>query len=296
MAQTKTSTSAFIAVIHTAAHQYRITKSIDGKYFAIPKVSTISDALELPLNEFKSLFDQAGTEEIFGSLTAPIAADSEIWGAGVTYLRSRDARKEESGNPDVYQLVYEADRPELFFKATARRTVGHLAEVGIRADALTSVPEPEVAIVMNKFGELIGMSICNDMTSRNIEGENPLYLSQAKIYYGSNALGPMIRPIWEIVDHDKLEIYAKIERAGSIVWQAETSLKSLNRSFDDLIEYLFRCQYFPVGVILSTGTGIVPPLDISLMAGDLVTITVDQIGTLVNKVALTPEDINDRIK
>ena len=149
---------------------------------------------------------------------------------------------------------------------------------------------------MNKFGELIGMSICNDMTARNIEGENPLYLSQAKIYYGSNALGPMIRPIWEIVDHDKLDIYAKIERAGSIVWQAETSLKSLNRSFDDLIDYLFKCQHFPVGVVLSTGTGIVPPLDISLMAGDVVTITVDQIGTLVNKVALTPEDINDRIK
>ena len=150
--------------------------------------------------------------------------------------------------------------------------------------------------MVNKFGELIGMSICNDMTSRNIEGENPLYLSQAKIYYGSNALGPMIRPIWEIIDHNSLAIYAKIERAGSIVWQAETSLKSLNRSFDDLIEYLFRCQHFPVGVILSTGTGIVPPLDISLLAGDLVTITVDQIGTLVNKVALTPEDVNDRIK
>jgi 2-dehydro-3-deoxy-D-arabinonate dehydratase len=250
--------------------------------------------MHLPV--FRKAYESSGSKEIKGELTAPVAIDTEVWGAGVTYQRSRDARKEESGIPDVYQLVYEADRPELFFKATARRTVGHLAEVGIRADALTSVPEPEVAIVMNKFGELIGMSICNDMTSRNIEGENPLYLSQAKIYYGSNALGPMIRPIWEIVDHDKLEIYAKIERAGSIVWQAETSLKSLNRSFDDLIEYLFRCQHFPVGVILSTGTGIVPPLDISLMAGDLVTITVDQIGTLVNKVALTPEDINDRIK
>jgi 2-dehydro-3-deoxy-D-arabinonate dehydratase len=184
----------------------------------------------------------------------------------------------------------------LFFKATARRTVGSEGEVGIREDAKTSVPEPEVAIVINKFSELIGMSICNDMTSRNIEGENPLYLSQAKIYYGSNALGPMIRPIWEIVDHDKLDIYAKIERGGSIVWQAETSLKSLNRSFDDLIEYLFKCQHFPVGAILSTGTGIVPPLDISLLAGDVVTITVDQIGTLVNKVVVTPEDINERIK
>ena len=285
-----------LAVIQTANQPYKLVKEINGKYFEIEKIDSLSDALTLRLSEFRKAFDAAGSKEVTGKLVAPVAADTEVWGAGVTYQRSRDARKEESGIPDVYQLVYEADRPELFFKATARRTVGHLGLVGIREDALTSVPEPEVAIVINKFGELIGMSICNDMTSRNIEGENPLYLSQAKIYYGSNALGPMIRPIWEIVDHDKLDIYAKIERGGSIIWQAETSLKSLNRSFDDLIEYLFKCQHFPVGAILSTGTGIVPPLDISLVAGDLVTITVDQIGTLVNKVVVTPEDINERIK
>ena len=285
-----------LAVIQTQSNPYHLVKEINGKYFEIEKIKSLSDALSLHMADFRKAYDAAGSTEVKGKLVAPVAIDTEVWGAGVTYQRSRDARKEESGIPDVYQLVYEADRPELFFKATARRTIGHEGEVGIRADAQTSVPEPEVAIVMNKFGELIGMSICNDMTSRNIEGENPLYLSQAKIYYGSNALGPMIRPIWEIVDHEKLDIYAKIERAGSIVWQAETSLKSLNRSFDDLIDYLFKCQHFPVGVVLSTGTGIVPPLDISLMAGDVVTITVDQIGTLVNKVALTPEDINDRIK
>jgi 2-dehydro-3-deoxy-D-arabinonate dehydratase len=285
-----------LAVIQTQSNPYHLVKEINGKYFEIEKIKTLSEALSLHMADFRKAYDAAGSTEVKGKLVAPVAIDTEVWGAGVTYQRSRDARKEESGIPDVYQLVYEADRPELFFKATARRTVGHEGEVGIRADAQTSVPEPEVAIVINKFGELIGMSICNDMTSRNIEGENPLYLSQAKIYYGSNALGPMIRPIWEIVDHEKLDIYAKIERAGSIVWQAETSLKSLNRSFDDLIDYLFKCQHFPVGVVLSTGTGIVPPLDISLMAGDVVTITVDQIGTLVNKVALTPEDINDRIK
>ena len=285
-----------LAVIQTQSNPYHLVKEINGKYFEIEKIKSLSDALSLHIADFRKAYEAAGSSEVKGKLVAPVAIDTEIWGAGVTYQRSRDARKEESGIPDVYQLVYEADRPELFFKATARRTVGHEGEVGIRADAQTSVPEPEVAIVMNKFGELIGMSICNDMTSRNIEGENPLYLSQAKIYFGSNALGPMIRPIWEIVDHEKLDIYAKIERAGAIVWQAETSLKSLNRSFDDLIDYLFKCQHFPVGVVLSTGTGIVPPLDISLMAGDVVTITVDQIGTLVNKVALTPEDINDRIK
>ena len=285
-----------LAVIQTANQPYKLVKEINGKYFEIEKIDSLSDALTLRLSEFRKAFDASGSKEVMGKLVAPVAADTEVWGAGVTYQRSRDARKEESGIPDVYQLVYEADRPELFFKATARRTVGHLGLVGIREDALTSVPEPEVAIVINKFGELIGMSICNDMTSRNIEGENPLYLSQAKIYFGSNALGPMIRPIWEIIDHNALGIYAKIERGGTIVWQAETSLKSLNRSFDDLIEYLFKCQHFPVGVILSTGTGIVPPLDISLVAGDEVTITVDQIGTLINKVSLTPEDINERMK
>jgi 2-dehydro-3-deoxy-D-arabinonate dehydratase len=285
-----------LAVIQTPNQPYHLVKEIGGKYFEIESISTLSDALSLQIGAFRKLYEAAGNKEIKGKLLAPVAVDTEVWGAGVTYQRSRDARKEESGIPDVYQLVYEADRPELFFKATARRTVGHEGEIGIREDAKTSVPEPEVAIVINKFGELIGMSICNDMTSRNIEGENPLYLSQAKIYYGSNALGPMIRPIWEIVDHDKLDIYAKIERGGSIIWQAETSLKSLNRSFDDLIDYLFKCQHFPVGVVLSTGTGIVPPLDISLMAGDLVSITVDQIGTLINKVVVTPEDINERLK
>lgn len=285
-----------LAVITSTTQPYHLVKEINGKYFEIESINTLSDALALHLPAFRKLYDSSGSKEVKGKLVAPVALDTEVWGAGVTYQRSRDARKEESDIPDVYQLVYEADRPELFFKATARRTVGNEGQIGIREDAKTSVPEPEVAIVMNKFGELIGMSICNDVTSRNIEGENPLYLSQAKIYYGSNALGPMIRPIWEIVDHDKLDIYAKIERGGSIIWQAQTSLKSLNRSFDDLIDYLFKCQHFPVGVILSTGTGIVPPLDISLLADDSVTITVDQIGTLVNKVAVTPEDINERIK
>jgi 2-dehydro-3-deoxy-D-arabinonate dehydratase len=285
-----------LAVLQTQVNPYHLVKEINGKYFEIERIKNLSDALSLHLEDFRDAYEAAGSTEVSGRLIAPVALDTEVWGAGVTYQRSRDARKEESGIPDVYQLVYEAARPELFFKATARRTIGHEGEVGIRADALTSVPEPEVAIVINKYGELIGMSICNDMTSRNIEGENPLYLSQAKIYYGSNALGPMTRPIWEIVDHDKLDIYAKIERAGSIIWQGNTSLKSLNRSFEDLIYYLFKCQHFPVGVILSTGTGIVPPLDISLLAGDVVTITVDQIGKLVNKVVVTPEDINDRLK
>ncbi|MEY3257716.1 MAG: hypothetical protein RL443_725, partial [Actinomycetota bacterium] len=160
-----------LAVIQTQIERYHLVKEVNGHYFEIDGINTLSDALKLHLAEFRKIYDSSGTKEIKGKLVAPVSEDSEVWGAGVTYQRSRDARKEESGIPDVYQLVYEADRPELFFKATARRTVGHEAEVGIREDATASVPEPEVAIVINKFGELIGMSICNDMTSRNIEGE-----------------------------------------------------------------------------------------------------------------------------
>ena len=147
-----------LAVIQTQSNPYHLVKEINGKYFEIEKIKTLSEALSLHMADFRKAYDAAGSTEVKGKLVAPVAIDTEVWGAGVTYQRSRDARKEESGIPDVYQLVYEADRPELFFKATARRTVGHEAEVGIRADAQTSVPEPEVAIVMNKFGELIGMN------------------------------------------------------------------------------------------------------------------------------------------
>jgi 2-dehydro-3-deoxy-D-arabinonate dehydratase len=214
-----------------------------------------------------------------------------VWGAGVTYLRSRDARKEESDTPDVYQRVYEADRPELFFKATCRRTVGNGDPIGIRYDSEASVPEPEVAIVVNKFREIIGFSICNDMTARTIEGENPLYLSQAKIYIGSTSLGPDITPAWLAPSGDQMKIKARIVRGTLVPWEAETSLGQLNRTLDDLVNYLFRCQDFPHGVILSTGTGIVPPLDIALAAGDVVEIDVAGIGTLTNTVEVIPEKL-----
>ena len=149
-----------IAVIQTSTENYHLVKEINGQYFELAGLKSLSDALKLHLSDFRKIYEAAGSKEIKGKLVAPVAADSEVWGAGVTYQRSRDARKEESDIPDVYQLVYEADRPELFFKATARRTVGHEGQIGIREDAKTSVPEPEVAIVINKFGELIGMSIC----------------------------------------------------------------------------------------------------------------------------------------
>ena len=151
------------------------------------------------------------------------------------------------------------------------------------------MPEPEVAIYINKHREIIGYAICNDMTARTIEGENPLYLSQAKIYIGSTAIGPDITPAWLAPEAAEMAIAAKIIRGSKIVWEAETSLGSLNRTLEDLINYLFRCQDFPHGVILSTGTGIVPPLDISLEANDVVEINVAGIGKLINTVEVIPE-------
>jgi 2-dehydro-3-deoxy-D-arabinonate dehydratase len=160
----------------------------------------------------------------------------------VAYLRSRDARKEESGVPDVYQRVYEADRPESFFKSTAVRARGTNAPIGIRYDSEASVPEPEVAIYINKHREIIGYAICNDVTARSIEGENPLYLSQAKIYIGSTAIGPDITPSWLAPAAADMTIKARILRGSTQVWEAETSLGALNRTLEDLVSYVFRCR------------------------------------------------------
>jgi 2-dehydro-3-deoxy-D-arabinonate dehydratase len=280
-------------VIRSLQDPYHLVTSEGGRYYAIPGLTTLTDALRIRLSDLRELVNSASREEVQGVLQPPVAVETEIWGAGVTYERSRDARKEESDVPDVYQLVYEAERPELFFKATAGRILGTGMDIGIRADSLTSVPEPEVAIVINRFQEVIGLTICNDVTARTIEGENPLYLSQAKIYVGSASLGPTIRPIWEIGKIKELEISAKINRGTHVIWQAQTSLGALHRTFEDLVSYLFRCQIFSDGVILSTGTGIVPPLDISLEVGDIASISVDGIGTLTNQVTLIPIDIHE---
>jgi 2-dehydro-3-deoxy-D-arabinonate dehydratase len=268
------------------AFQFAVT--IDGQHSAVADIPTLTQAMHLTLEELKSAVSKtSGT--VAGELVAPISPEIELWGAGVTYLRSRDARKEESGVPDVYQRVYEADRPELFFKSNAVRARGTGSPVGIRYDSDASVPEPEVAIYINRYREIIGYAICNDMTARTIEGENPLYLSQAKIYIGSTAIGPDITPAWLAPTAAEMKIKARILRGAQIAWEAETSLAALNRTLEDLIAYLFRCQDFPHGVILSTGTGIVPPLDISLAAGDVVEIDVAGIGKLTNPVEVIAE-------
>ena len=219
-------------------------------------------------------------------LLAPIGRQ-EVWAAGVTYYRSRGARMEESkdsGGGSFYDRVYSAERPELFFKSTASRTVGTGGKVRIRADAKWSVPEPELTLLVSPAGRITGYTIGNDMSSRDIEGENPLYLPQAKVYSGSCALGPGI-----LVSEEPLaastEISIEILRQGRVEFAGQVGLTELKRDPQTLVEYLFRDNEFPQGCFLMTGTGIVPPSTFTLASGDLIRISIEPIGTLENEVA-----------
>ena len=216
---------------------------------------------------------------------APIGSQ-EVWASGVTYYRSRNARMDESeqaGGADFYARVYEADRPELFFKANPNHVVGPHVPVRIRADSRWSVPEPEIALVMDGRGALVGYTIGNDMSARDIEGDNPLYLPQAKVYNQACALGPVI-VLADGLDPASLHIQLQIERQGQRIFEGETSFDRLKRDVRELMDYLWRENDFPNGVFLLTGTGIVPPDDISLQDGDVVSIHVAGIGTLRNPV------------
>jgi len=219
-------------------------------------------------------------------ILAPIG-HQEVWAAGVTYFRSRGARMEEAqnaGGGDFYDRVYSAERPELFFKSTASRTVGPRGKVRIRADAHWSVPEPELTLVVSPQGRIVGYTIGNDMSSRDIEGENPLYLPQAKVYNGSCALGPAI-----LVSQSPLpqstEITLEIDRHGRVECSGSVALTELKRDPKTLVEYLLRDNSFPSGCFLMTGTGIVPPSSFTLASGDRIRITIEPIGTLENQVA-----------
>ena len=216
----------------------------------------------------------------------PPIGSQEVWAAGVTYFRSRDARMEESksaGGGDFYDRVYSAERPELFFKATAHRVVGPGAKVAIRSDASWSVPEPELVLLVTPGGKIAGYTIGNDMSSRDIEGENPLYLPQAKVYDRSCALGPCL-----LVSDDPLppstEISLQIQRDGRMAFSGKTTLKEMKRRPEELVRYLYHSSSFPSGCFLFTGTGIVPPDSFTLHSGDEITITIPPIGSLVNVV------------
>jgi 2-dehydro-3-deoxy-D-arabinonate dehydratase len=213
----------------------------------------------------------------------PVDGRMEVWAAGVTYLRSREARMEESATADIYQLVYEAERPEVFFKAVPWRVVTGGEPIAIRRDSKLNVPEAELAVVVNARGEIVGYTVCNDVSSRTIEGANPLYLPQAKVYAGSCALAGGIRPAWE-VDPSDLAITLVVERAGAAAWSGRTTTGRLHRSLADLVDCLFAEEQFPDGVVISTGTGIVPELEFTLAPGDVVTIDVEEVGTLSNPV------------
>lgn len=217
------------------------------------------------------------------SVLAPLESQ-EVWAAGVTYYRSREARMEESEKEaDVYDRVYSAERPELFFKATPHRVVGHGGRVAIRADSEWNVPEAELALAIDRAGRIFGYTIGNDMSSRSIEGENPLYLPQAKIYDGSCALGPCLYLSDEPLP-SSTTIALRVTRGGSVVVEAETSLAESKRDPEELVSYLFREATFPAGCYLLTGTGIVPDPEFTLRSGDVVTITIEPIGTLENPV------------
>jgi 2-dehydro-3-deoxy-D-arabinonate dehydratase len=224
-----------------------------------------------------------------GDLVAPIGSQ-EVWAAGVTYFRSRTARMEESkssGGGDFYDRVYGADRPELFFKATPARVRGPGQPVRIRRDARWNVPEPELTLAVTSSGAIVGYTIGNDMSSRDIEGENPLYLPQAKVYDGSCGLGPCLY-VTEAPLPPETAIRIVIRRGGAVAFEGETSLAAMKRTPRELVDYLFRDNSFPAGCLLLTGTGIVPPDDFTLAPGDEIAITIEPIGTLVNTVAPNP--------
>lgn len=262
---------------------------IDDQIAALEGVESLAQLWTLHVEDLRELVTDRANE---GSIPladvgvlAPVDGHTEVWACGVTYEASREARIEESERAaDVYQLVYNADRPEIFFKSVAWRVAGPGQPVGIRSDSKVNVPEPELALIINRYGEIAGFTICNDMSSRSIEAENPLYLPQAKIYSGSCSLGPWVRPAWEIDDPYKLNISLTINRGGDPHWQGRASTSQLRRRFDELIGYLLRSDVHPDGVVLSTGTCLVPPSPFTLAPKDEVIISIDGIGTLSNPV------------
>jgi 2-dehydro-3-deoxy-D-arabinonate dehydratase len=263
---------------------------IDGTLVRELRASSLAELLREPADAFRRLLEddppRGGSHALPDvRLLAPIDGRTEVWAAGVTYKMSQQERMRESeGAARLYQQVYDAERPELFFKSAAWRVRGPGDTIAARADSAIDVPEPELALVLSSRGEICGYTVCNDVSSRTIEGENPLYLPQAKVYLGGCALGPTIRPAWEVPDPYDLAIRLTISRAGTDVWSGSASTAGLHRRFDDLVGYLLRADVFPDGAVLSTGTSLVPELPFSLADGDVVSIDIENVGTLVNPV------------
>lgn len=253
-----------------------------GSVRRFPGVRRIADLLRLSTAELRAM-EPAAEPAGAVRLLPPVDGHTEIWAAGVTYERSKQARMEESSEQSVYDRVYLAERPELFFKAQPWRVVTDGEAIGVRADSPLNVPEPELAVFANSAGEIVGYGVCNDVSSRSIEGENPLYLPQAKVYAGSCALAPGIRPAWE-VDPAGLEISLEVFRADESCFEGKVHTSALHRGCEVLVEHLFRGQPFPHGAVLATGTGIVPEMDFNLRRGDVVRIGISEVGSLTNQV------------
>lgn len=227
-----------------------------------------------------------GSKELISHLLAPIGAQQELWACGVTYLRSKIGRQEESrdaGGGDFYARVYEAERPEIFFKSNPHRIAAPGAAVAIRKDSSWDVPEPELTLVVSPSGKIIGYTIGNDMSSRSIEGENPLYLPQAKTYDGCAAIGPCIYVTQHPIPSSTM-IHLLINRNGQTVFEGSVGINKMKRSHAELVSFVFRHCSFPHGCLIMTGTGIVPPNEFTLKTGDEIRISIDHIGTLVNAV------------
>ena len=260
----------------------------DFSHWLASSVGNVSSAIEQLETHCRNEISLANPQEekmILSEIpwSAPLS-DQEVWGAGVTYLRSREARQEEAQDGgDVYARVYRAERPEVFYKGNVRNVVGQGEAVGIRSDSAWNVPEPELAVLFNPALETVGFTIGLDMSSRSIEGENPLYLPQAKVYNASCALGPGL-VIQNAAEWPQMSISMTIERNEAEVFHGETDTAQLARSLGELAEYLGRCNDFPKGVYLLTGTGIVPPAEFTLREGDVVRTEISEIGVLVNTV------------
>lgn len=239
-----------------------------------------------PRKTVQKLLAKSKTVEVGKVEWLPPINKQEVWAAGVTYKRSETARKEESkGAARFYNAVYKADRPELFFKANPHRVVGHQQPIRIRTDSTWNVPEPELTLVLNPTLEIVGYTIGNDVSSRSIEGENPLYLPQAKTYLGSCALGPTITLVGDDITPESWNITVQITREGKVVFKGDTAISKMARTLTDLIGWLGRENAFPNGCFLLTGTGVVPNNDFTLMPDDVVDIEIDQLGKLTNVVA-----------
>jgi 2-dehydro-3-deoxy-D-arabinonate dehydratase len=279
---------------HAQGVGVRVGVRCGDRVMPVTGFATVAELMRLPLDGFRATLEAAaaaneGVDLASVSLLAPLDGRGEVWCAGVTYERSRGARMEESSEQSVYDKVYAADRPELFLKSPAWRLVTDGQPVGIRADSGHDVPEPELTVVANAHGEVVGYTVCNDMSSRSIEGENPLYIPQAKVFAGGCALATGIRPAWEVPNPTNLVIRAVVRRNGARVFEGETSTAQLARPIEELLEHLWRANHFPDGVALATGTGIVPDMDFTLLAGDVVEIDIEEVGRLVNAVAVGKE-------